>query len=256
MWIKNAQVYRLPRPYAMTAEKLIEALTPQAFTPCTSSEAERSGWVAPFPEGELVHVVNGQFIMKLCKQVKVLPSAVINKAVRERAAELEEQQGFPPGKKATKELKERITDELLVKAFAKDEFMLVWIDPVNGWLVIDTASAAKADSAIKLLLKAVDRMPLESLRVQRSPVGVMTAWLESDEAPYNFTVDQDATLRATGESQATVRYTKHTLDPEDVRRHIAAGKQCVKLAMTWASRVSCVLDESLSIKAIKPLDVI
>jgi recombination associated protein RdgC len=134
--------------------------------------------------------------------------------------------------------------------------VFTWIDPVNGWLVIDAASPSKADEVIKLLLKAVDLMPLESLRVQRSPVGVMTAWLESDEAPYNFTIDQDTELRATGESRAAVRYVKHSLDPEDIRRHIAAGKQCKRLALTWNGRISFVLTENLSIKSVRPLDVI
>jgi recombination associated protein RdgC len=122
--------------------------------------------------------------------------------------------------------------------------------------VIDAASPSKADDVIKLLLKAVDKLPLESLRVQSSPVAVMTGWLESDEAPYNFTIDQDTELRATGESKAAVRYVKHSLDPEDIRRHIAAGKQCTRLAMTWNSRVSFVLTESLAVKGVKPLDVI
>jgi recombination associated protein RdgC len=53
-----------------------------------------------------------------------------------------------------------------------------------------------------------------------------------------------------------VRYVKHSLDPDDIRRHIAAGKQCTRLAMTWNSRVSFVLTESLAIKGVKPLDVI
>jgi recombination associated protein RdgC len=109
---------------------------------------------------------------------------------------------------------------------------------------------------IKLLLKAVDKMPLESLRVQRSPVAVMTAWLETDEAPVGFTVDQDTELRATGESKAAVRYVKHALEADDIRRHIAAGKQCTRLAMTWNDRISFVLTETLAIKGIKPLDVI
>jgi recombination associated protein RdgC len=108
----------------------------------------------------------------------------------------------------------------------------------------------------RCLLKAVDKFPLESLRVNRSPVGMMTAWLESDEAPYNFSIDQDATLRATGESRAEVAYRKHSLDPADLGRHIAAGKQCTRLAMTWSSRISFVLDESLAIKGVRPLDVI
>ena len=68
--------------------------------------------------------------------------------------------------------------------------------------------------------------------------------------------DSDAELRATGESKAAVRYVKHSLDSEDIRRHIAAGKQSTRLAMTWNSRVSFVLTESLAIRSIKPLDVI
>jgi recombination associated protein RdgC len=153
-------------------------------------------------------------------------------------------------------LKERVADELLPRAFSIRSNVWTWIDPVNGWLVVDAASPAKADEVIKLLLKAVDKLPLESLRVQRSPTAVMTGWLESDEAPAGFTVDMDATLCATGESRAQVAYKKHTLEADDVRKHIAAGKQVTKLAMTWNDRISFVLTETLAIKSIKPLDVI
>jgi len=42
----------------------------------------------------------------------------------------------------------------------------------------------------------------------------------------------------------------------DMRRHIEAGKQCMRLAMTWDDRVSFVLTPSLTIKRVTPLDVI
>ncbi|MCE3262590.1 MAG: recombination-associated protein RdgC, partial [Pseudoduganella sp.] len=185
----------------------------------------------------------------------LLPSTVVNQVAKARAAELEEQQGFAPGKKAMKELKERVHDELLPRAFTIRTNTWCWIDPVNGWLVVDAASAAKAEDVLKMLLKAIERMPVESVRVARSPTAVMTAWLQDDEAPAGFTVDMDATMQATGESKAAVVYKRHTLEPEEVRRHIAAGKQCKRLAMTWESKISFVLDESLSLKSIKPLDV-
>jgi len=257
MWFKNLQIYRLPAPWAMTADALADALLPQMFAPMSSHELLRQGWARPRGEtGALVHAVAGQFLLQLVTEKKVLPAKVINQVAKEKAAELEEQQGFPPGKKAMKELKERAADELLPRAFTVRSHVNVWIDPKNGWLVVDASSPTKAADVIKLLLKAVDKMPLESLRVQSSPVAMMTAWLDSDEAPRNFTVDQNATLRATGESQAEVGYKKHTLDPEDMRRHIASGKQCTRLAMTWNSRISFVLTDSLSIKSIKPLEVI
>jgi recombination associated protein RdgC len=257
MWFKNLQIYRLPAPWSMTAVDLGAMLLPQAFTPTSSSEMLRQGWARPRGEnGALVHEVGGQYLLKLVTEKKVLPSKVIKQVAKERAAELEEQQGFPPGRKAMKELRERVADELLPRAFPVRSELDVWVDPKNGWLAIDTSSPNKADDVIKLLLKAVDQMPLESMRVQRSPVAVMTGWLESDEAPAGFTVDQDATLRATGESKAQVGYKRHTLDPEEMRRHIAAGKQCARLAMTWNSRISFVLTEQLAIKGVKPLDVI
>jgi recombination associated protein RdgC len=256
MFFKNLQVYRLPAPWAYSAEQLAEDLQPNRFVDPTSHELLTQGWFPPIDGGDLVHVVNKQMLIRLRTEKKLLPGSVITQVAKAKAAELEEQQGFPPGKKAMKELKERTADELLPRAFSIQGDTWAWIDPVNGWLAVDSATASKADDIIKLLLKAVNRMPLLSLRVQRSPVAAMTSWLEMDEAPYNFTIDQDTELRATGESKATVRYVKHSLDPEDIRRHIAGGKQCTRLALTWNSRVSLVLTESLGIKGLKPLDVI
>jgi recombination associated protein RdgC len=257
MWFKNLQIYRLPRAWPMTAAALADAFASQAFAPASSNELLRQGWAPPRGDGApLVHAVNGQFLLRLVTEKRVLPAKVINQVAKARAAELEEQQGFAPGKKVMKELRERVADELLPRAFPIRSHLDAWIDPKSGWLAIDTSSPTKADDVLKLLLKAVDRMPVESLRVQSSPVAMMTAWLDSDEAPAGFTVDQNATLRATGESKAEVGYKRHSLDPEDMRRHIAAGKQCTKLAMTWNSRICFVLTEQLAIKSIKPLDVI
>ncbi len=256
MWFKNLQIYRLPAPWACTPEQLEKALAPMSFVPATSNELLRQGWDSPRGNGMLVHTVNKQMLILLGTEKKLLPTSVINQVAKAKAAELEEAQGFAPGKKAMKELKERVADELLPRAFSIRSNIFTWIDPVNGWLVVDAASPAKADDVIKLLLKAIDRMPLESLRVQQSPVAVMTAWLENDEAPVGFTVDQDTELRATGESKAAVRYVKHTLEVDDIRRHIANGKQCTRLAMTWNDKISFVLTESLAVKGVKPLDVI
>lgn len=212
MFFKNLQIYRLPAPWAMTAAVLEQALAQQKFTPATSMDLVRQGWAAPRGAGHpLVHAVGGQFLLQLKTEKKLLPSTVVNQVAAARALEMEEAQGFAPGKKAMKELKERVTDELLPRAFAILSTTAVWIDPINGWLVVDAASPAKADEVVKLLLKSVDKLPLESLRVMRSPVAMMTGWLQHDEAPAGFTVDQDAIMRATGESKAQVAYKRHTL---------------------------------------------
>jgi recombination associated protein RdgC len=253
---KNASIYRLSAPWAMSAQALEAALKPQTFTPCTSLELTRQGWVSPRDNGLLVHVVGGQWLLKLQTESKILPASVINQVTKARAADIEEKQGFAPGRKQMRELKEDITDELLPRAFGNTKAMLVWIDPENGWLVCDAATPARAEEAIKLLIKAVDKFPLTCLRTGTSPVVAMTSWLLNDEAPAHFTVDQDTELRSTGEGKATVRYIRHTLEADTMRHNIEAGKQCTRLALTWADRISFVLTEGLVIKRIAALDVL
>lgn len=256
MWFKNLQIYRLPAPWAMSSEQLESCLATQEFTPCTSLDLQSQGWISPRGNGQLVHTVNHQMLITLGTEKKLLPASVINQVSKVRAAELEEKQGFKPGRKQMKELKEQVTDELLPRAFSIRRDTRVWIDPVNGWLAVDTSAPAKADEILKLLLKAVDPLPLENLRVAQSPLAAMTRWLAANEAPHGFTIDQDTELRASGESKATVRYARAAPEVADTQRHIAAGKQCTRLALTWNDRISFVLTESLALKRIAPLDVL
>jgi recombination associated protein RdgC len=256
MWFKNLQIYRLPAPWAITPDQLAAFLAPQAFAPCSSLEMLSQGWLSPRNNGMLVHTVNKQMMIQLGTEKKLLPASVINQVTKARAAEIEEQQGFAPGRKQMRELKEDVTDELLPRAFSIQSSTWAWIDPVNGWLVIDAGSTGKAEEVLKLLIKAIDKFPLETLRTVLSPVTAMTGWLSSDEAPSGFTVDQDTELRSTSENKATVRYVRHTLEADDVRRHIESGKQCTRLAMTWNDKISFVLTEGLTVKRIAPLDVL
>lgn len=256
MWFKNLQLYRLSLPVNLTAENLDQALAKLVFSPSTSMDMQSQGWASPRDNDLLVHAVNGQMLIMLGTEKKLLPASVINQVCKAKAAELEEQQGFKPGRKQMKDLKEQVTDELLPRAFSIRRNTWAWIDPVNGWLVVDAASPARADELLKPLLKVVNDLPLHSLRVAQSPVAAMTSWLAADEAPAGFSIDQDTELRSAGEDKAAVRYVSHTIDPDDVRRHIAAGKQCTRLALTWADRISFVLTESLAIKRVTALDVI
>ena len=256
MWFKNLQLYRLSLPVNLTAESLNQALANLAFSPSTSMDLQNQGWASPRDNDLLVHTVNGQMLIMLGTEKKLLPASVINQVCKAKATELEEQQGFKPGRKQMRELKEQVTDELLPRAFSIRRNTGAWIDPVNGWLGGDGPSPARADELLKPLLKVVNNVQLYSLRVVQSPVAAMTSWLAADEAPAGFSIDQDTELRSAGDDKAAVRYVSHTIDPDDVRRHIAAGKQCTRLALTWADRISFVLTESLAIKRVTALDVI
>lgn len=256
MWFKNLQVFRLTAPWKITAEELNSQLSRIAFAQCASNEMQSQGWASPRNNDLLVHSVNQQFLISLVTEKKLLPSSVINQVTKARALEIEEEQGFAPGRKAMKDLKERVTEELLPRAFGVKRNTMVWIDPVNRWLVIDASSPSKADEVIKLLLKCCDKLPIEGLRTKSSPQAAMTGWLAGNQAPKGFTIDQDTELKSSTEDKATVRYVRYTLEPDDIQKHITAGKQCTKLALTWDDKISFVLTDTLTIKRVKPLDVL
>lgn len=257
MWFKNLIAYKVPARWDIDVDSLADALLPQAFSAEGSAlEEERVGWVPPF-EGDpaLVRSVDKQLLIVLRQEKKLLPAKVIAQVVKQRAEKIEEEEGFKPGRKRLKELKEAVRDELLPRAFSLSSDTRVWIDPVRGWLVIDAASAAKAELVFTLLVKAIRDFPARMLKVTDPVAGAMTAWLATGEAPAGFSVDQDVELRAR-DGKATVRYANQSLEAEDVARHVKAGKQCTKLALTWSDRVSFVLTDKLEIKRVRPLDVV
>ncbi|HUH86467.1 MAG TPA: recombination-associated protein RdgC [Pusillimonas sp.] len=256
MWFKNLKVFRLAPSWSISLDALESALEKHAYRPGNSLEMQNLGWVPPFENSGLAYSLQGQIFLSLRAEKKLLPATVINQFARARAQEIEEQQGFKPGRKQMKEIKEQVTDELMPKAFSVYRDTKVWIDTKNRWLVIDAAASAKSDEVLGMLAKSIDPFPVLQLYVEQSPASSMTNWLIQEEPPVGFSVDQDTELRSTSESRAAVRYLRQSIDIDDVRKHVQAGKQCTRLAMTWADRVSFVLNDNLDIKRVAPLDVL
>jgi recombination associated protein RdgC len=256
MWFKNLAVYRLSRDWAPDPAKLEEQLARRVLQPCGSLDKESRGWVSPSGDERLLRVLNGQILIALGVEQRLLPTTIINQFAKDRARQIEEEQGRRVGRKELREIKEQVTDELLPRAFVRRRTTYAWIDPVNGWLVVDAAAKAKVEELIELLNKTLDELPASLVHSQRSPAAAMTEWLASDEAPAGFSVDRDLELRAADEGKATVRYVRHALEGEEIRGHIAAGKSATRLGLTWADRISFVLTEQLQIKRVAFLDLL
>lgn len=258
MFFKNLRVFRLAPSFDFGTVLLDAALRRHEFRPGSAQEMQTLGWVQPCEHAStgLAHCIDGQYLIKLRVEKKLLPATVINQAARAKALDIEENQGYKPGRKLMKEIKEQVTDELLPKSHSLYRDTFVWIDTKNHWLVIDAAVAGKADEVLGLLAKAIDPFPVMQLYVEQSPAGAMTSWLLDDEAPASFTIDQDTELQSTSASGAKVRYVRQSMEMDDVRKHVQAGKQATRLAMTWSDRITFVLTEGLDIKRVTPLDVI
>ena len=259
MWFKNLQIYRLPAPWAIDLAKLDEQLARGGFAKCASHEPMSRGWVAPRKDGALIYANNRQWLLSLATEQRLLPSSVVNDEVRERAEVLTETQGYAPGRKQLRELKERVTEELMPRAFTRKRSTFVWIDPQNGWFIVDAGSQGKAEEVVEHLRFCLDELPLKLLHTQVSPQSAMADWLAGGEAPGGFTIDRDCELKAVGEEKSAVRYVRHPLNDEvsaEIKAHLAAGKLPTKLALTWDERISFVLTEKLEIKRLAFLDLL
>lgn len=259
MWFKNLQIYRLDMAWKIYLSKLEEQLKPGEFSPCPSNLPLSRGWVSPRKDGALVYANNNQWMMALATEQRLLPSSVVSEETKKRAEMIADQQGYAPSRKQLKEIKERITEELLPRAFTRKRTTFVWVDPKNGWFVVDASTQAKAEEVIEHLRVCLDEFPLKPLRTQMSPITAMADWLAGGEAPAGFTVDRDCELKSVGEKKSAVRYVRHPLGDEvhgEIKAHLVAGKQPTKLALTWDERISFVLTEKLEIKRLAFLDLL
>jgi recombination associated protein RdgC len=255
MWFRNLRIYRLASNWNKNPKQLDDLLSKRPLARCGSFELISRGWVYP-KHDDFVHTVNGQWLVALGVEQKLLPATVTRQETQERAAKIEAEQGRKVGRKEMRDLRDLVTQELLPKAFTRRRTTWAWIDPINGWLVIDAGSDARADEFIEVFLTTVGEVQLRPLQTQVSPTTAMTGWLASGDAPVGFTVDDDMELRAAASAQSAIRYVKHALEGKEIQQHIADGKHVTKLGITWNDKVSVVLTDKFQIKRLAFLDIL
>jgi recombination associated protein RdgC len=256
---KTALVYRIDQWEQPTQATIESSLDGARFNECGTTQRESAGWVEPRGEkhGALIESVGGQLILKLCTETKAVPGSVVKTRLDERLDKIKEQTGRRPKGKQAKEIKEEIVHDLLPRAFPKRATTLVWLDVAAQCVVVGAGSAKRADAVVTRLVELLGGgLMLSLVQTELAPATAMAEWLSSKEAPAGFTIDRECELKQTDSEKATVRYTRHTLDIDELGLHIKQGKLPTQLAMTWNSRVSFVLTESMTLKKIKLLDVV
>lgn len=258
MWFKNLAIYRFTEPFTLTAEVLEQKLQQQPFRPCGSQDEFSFGWTPPLGKtaDNLVHANNGFMMICAKKEEKVIPAPVINEMLQERIIEIEEREARRlPGKERTR-IKDELIFELLPRAFAFSRKTYAYLDSQGGWLVVDAASPKKAEDLLSQLRKCLGSLPVVPIGASLKPAIIMTQWLLQHDEPKDILIEDECELRSPEEEGGIIRCKRHDLALPEIKNHLDTGKQVIKLAMSWADRLSFVLDESLSVKRLKFLDLI
>lgn len=258
LWFKNLMVYRLSREAALNADEMEKQLSAFAFTPCGSQDMAKTGWVSPMGSHSdaLTHAVNGQIVICARKEEKILPSPVIKQELQAKIERLEGEQHRKLKKTEKDALKDEVLHSLLPRAFSRFNQTFMWIDTVNDLIMVDAASAKRAEDTLALLRKSLGSLPVVPLTME-SPIELtLTEWVRSGELPAGFIIQDEAELKAILEDGGVIRCKKQNLISDEIAVHIEAGKLVTKLAVDWQERIQLVLADDGSLKRLKFADTL
>ncbi|MDR0781240.1 MAG: recombination-associated protein RdgC [Pseudomonadales bacterium] len=253
---KNLMIYRVGPDWPTSSQELETALAREPFAECGPTQQKSTGWVPPRGQahGALVETVDGQWIARFAIETKAVPGDAVRRKTQEAAAHIEKTTGRKPGKKELRDLRDDALLALLPQAFARRSELAVWLDPRGRWLALDAGAQGKADEVIASLVRMAGKgFAIGLLQTARSPQSVMAGWLAAespDDLPETFHVERECELKGSGDEPAVVKFTRHDLATDEVRKHVAEGKLPTRLALNWQGRVGFVLTQALQLKKI------
>lgn len=258
MWFKNLTLYRFAQPFDLDPEALEEKLSEKLFRPLGDMEPAFTGWTEPLGKDgqQLVHTLGNCMLLCARKEEKILPAAAVRELVEARAVEIEEKEGREVRAKERRELKETVLLEMIPRAFSKSSRQYAYIDRKQGWLVVDTAVASRAEAFIDLLRECLGTFSVVPLQVEEAPDAILTGWLKQGSVPAEVQIEDECELRDLVEDGAIVRVRREDLLSDEIRVHLDAGKRVTRLALTWDERVSFVLDEKFQLRRLRFQDVV
>lgn len=255
MWFKNLLCFNLPDEWTPSPGGLEATLARHPLRPCSAMSLQSLGWVPPGDDGRLVVDHELHQLVALGSEAKLLPSSVVKDEVKLRAQALEQQRGFKPGKKMLRDLQDQVTAELLPRAFVKRSATRAWIDGPARRLLVDSASANRAETLVEQLREALGELQAIPPQADPSPALTLSAWLAAGEAPAPFVLGEECELSAPDEGRAVVRYLRHPLEPKRLKAHFDQGMKATRLALTWRDQISFVVTDEMEIKRVSFLEM-
>jgi len=254
---KNVRLYCLEDPAAIDAEQVAQRLAGRSFLPCGPLQTASLGWQPPL-DGRpgLIHGGSGCIALCARRQERLLPAAVVAEALSERVAEIEDQETREVGRAERRHLREEILLDMLPRAFTQSRQIRAYLDLMGGWFLVDAPGEKAADEVVTLLRETLDSFRVHPPRPARSPAFVMTQWVTAGELPAGLALGDACELRDARDERSLVRCSGLDLQAEEVAAHLRAGKEVVKLALSWREHLAFVLAEDLSLKRLKFADAL
>lgn len=254
MFFRNLTFFRFPA--SLNIEDLDAGLVDCALKPVGAMELSSRGFVSPFGRNEeaLSHRIGDALWLAAGSEDKILPGSVVNDLLQKKLAEIEEKEGRRLGGRARKRLKEDLVHELLPRAFVKPGRTDAMLDLTHGFIAVDTSSRKSAEAVVSDVRQALGSFPALPLNAEVAPRSILTGWIAGDPLPDGLSLGDECELRDPVDHGAVIKCQHQELQSDEIAKHLEAGKQVTRLALTLDDHVSFVLGEDLVIRKLKLLD--
>lgn len=254
MFFRNLTLFRFPTSLDFT--DLESRLAAVRLKPVGVLELSSRGFVSPFErDGQVLsHRVADAIWLTVGGEDKLLPGAVVNDLLAKKLAQMEQKEGRKPGGRARKRLKEDLVHELLPRAFVRPSRTDALLDLEHGLCVVDTSSRKNAEAVVSEIRQALGSFPALPLNAEVAPRSVLTGWIAGEPLPEGLSLGDECELKDAADKGAVVKCQRQELTGEEIGKHLEAGKQVTRLALTLDDHVSFVLGEDLVLRKFKLLD--
>ena len=254
MFFRNLTLFRFPT--TLDFSQLEELLPEMQLKPVGALELSSRGFVSPFGrnEPELSHRIGEALWLTVGGEDKILPSAVVNDLLGKKLAEIEEKEGRKPGGRTRKRIKEDLVHELLPRAFVKPSRTDALIDLEHGFVAVDSSSRKNSEEFVSQIRGALGSFPALPLNAEVAPRNILTGWIAGEPLPEGLALGEECELKDAMEGGAVVKCQHQDLQGDEIAKHLEAGKQVTRLALTLDDHLSFVLGEDLVVRKLKFLD--
>lgn len=254
MFFRNLTLFRFPT--TLDFSNLDSQLAAVPLKPVGVLELNSRGFVSPFGRDQpaLSHRIGDALWVTVGSEDKLLPSAVVNDLLGKKLAEVEQREGRRPGGRTRKRIKEDLVHELLPRAFVTPARTDALLDLQHGFIAVDSASRKSAEAVVSDLRHALGSFPALPLNAEVAPRAILTGWIAGEALPAGLALGEECELKDAMDGGAVVKCQHQDLQGEEIAKHLEAGKQVTRLALTLDDHLSFVLGEDLVIRKLKFLD--
>lgn len=258
MWLKNLCVFLGTEKFEWTPSDLEQRLADALCPECGSQSQSTQGFVPPIKaDAAMVHVVDGLAVCMHQEITRMLPAAVLAETVDERVEQIETNEGRKVSRREKADIKDEAHFELLPRAFTRSRRTLVVLDLHQHRVWVDGAAEKRAEQVVAALRTALGSLPVARADAGTPPATEMSRWLaEPARLPNGFEVGDRCVLESDDETKSSVRVTAMDLQRDEVKAHLGAGMEVVRLNLAVDDALEFDLDENLDLKRLRPLDLI